>query len=390
MNNCSYGLVCLALLLAPAVQAADGHGDAEQAREEHSHDEAAHGQKEQGHGDHGNTVALTALQRQAAGIRVEPLAVRALAGEIAAPGEVKLNAYLTRQVTPRITAQIVQRHSVLGDHVTPGEVLVTLSSVDMAEAQGTLQVAAREWRRVQKLGRETVSDRRYTEARVAFEQARARVTAYGMTAEQIAALSTGGQGAWADGTFQLLAPRAGTVVRDAFIEGEFVEPGRVLFEISDETRVWVEASLTPEEAGGIESGAPARVRVGKEWLAGKVIQSHHALNETTRTLAVRIEVPNPEERLHPGLFVETRIQGDGTAEVMALPQEAVLRGPDGDWTIFVEEGPDRYRPMEIDVIRTVGALAVIEGVAAGTRVVTQGAFFVQSELAKSGFEVHNH
>ncbi len=395
MTNYSYWLVCLTLLLAPVVHAADEHGHNEQVHEERGHDEAAHGQEKQGRGEqaheeHGNEVALTAAQRQAAGIRVEPLTVRSLAGEITAPGEVKLNAYLTRQVTPRITAQIVQRHVALGDHVTPGQVLVTLSSVDMAEAQGALQLAAREWRRVQKLGRETVSDRRYTEARVAFEQARARVAAYGMTAEQIDALLTGDKGAPADGSFQLLAPQAGTVIRDAFIEGEFVEPGRVLFEISDESRVWVEANLAPEDASGVEPGTPARVRAGKAWLAGKVIQSHHTLNETTRTLAVRIEAPNPEERLHPGLFVETRIQGGDTAQVLALPQEAVLRSPDGDWMIFVEDEPDRYKPMEVDVIRTVETLAVIKGVPAGTRVVTQGAFFIQSELAKSGFEVHNH
>lgn len=390
MTNFGYLLVCLALLLAPVIHAADEHGHKAQTHDERGQDEAAHGQEEQADEEHGNVVALTAAQRQAAGIRVEPLTVRALAGEIAAPGEVKLNAYLTRQVTPRITAQIVQRHVALGDHVTQGQVLVTLSSVDMAEAQGTLQVAAREWRQVQNLGRDTVSDRRYTEARVAFEQARAKVTAYGMTIAQIDALLTGDQGALADGSFQLPAPQAGTVIRDDFIEGAFVEPGRVLFEISDETRVWVEASLTPEEASGIKSGAPARVRAGKAWLAGKVIQRHHTLNETTRTLAVRIEVPNPEERLHPGLFVETRIQGSDKAEVLALPQEAVLRSPDGDWMIFVEDEPDRYKPMEVDVLRTVEALAVIEGVLAGTRVVTKGAFFIQSELAKSGFDLHAH
>jgi len=358
----------LALVLAPQVHAAE----------------------EKGQEGHENEIALTLDQRQAAGIRVEPLVMYSLAGEISAPGEVKLNAYLTRRVTPRITAQVVQRHARLGDHVEQGQVLVTLSSVEMAEAQGTLQVAEREWQRVRQLGRETVSDRRYTEARVAREQARATVGAYGMTPGQIDALLADENSARADGTFQLLAQLVGTVIRDAFIEGEFVEPGRVLFDISDETRVWVEASLTPGEAPGIKPGTVARVSVGDDWLAGRVIQIHHALNETTRTLAVRIEVPNPDERLHPGLFVDTRIQAGRSVEVLAVPTEAVLRSPDGDWVIFVEDEPDRFKPAEVKVKRTLKGLAVIEGLPAGTRVVTQGAFFVQSELAKSGFEVHNH
>lgn len=368
-------ILCLVLLVTPMSHAADDHG----------HHEAEHD-----HDDHGNEVVLTADQRKSADIKVETLGLRPLAGEIAAPGEVRLNAYLTRQVTPRITAQVVQRLARLGDQTQQGQPLVTLSSVDMAEAQGALQMAEREWQRVRKLGRETVSGRRYTEARVVRDQARARAIAYGMTTEQIDALLKGEEGAGADGTFQLVAPRAGTVIQDAFIEGEFVEPGRVLFEISDETRVWVEASLMPEEAIGIEKGSPARVRLGGEWLTGMVIQNHHAVNKTTRTLAVRIEVPNPDERLHPGLFVDTRIEAGRPVEVLALPQEAVLRSSDGDWMIFVEDEPNRYRPVEVEVTRTVQGLAVIEGIPAGTRVVTQGAFFIQSELAKSGFKVHNH
>ena len=368
-------ILYLTLSIAPVVQAADEHG----------HHETEHDQDE-----HDNEVMLTPTQRRSADIRIETLQRRSLTGEIAAPGEVKRNAYLTRQVTSRIAAQVVERHARLGDHVPQGQPLVTLSSVEMAVAQGDLQVAEREWQRVRKLGRATVSDRRYTEARVARDQARARAIAYGMTAEQIDALLTGEEGARADGTFQLVATRAGTVIQDAFIEGEFVEPGRALFEISDETRVWVEASLMPEEALGIEKGSPARVRLGGVWLTGVVIQSHHAVNETTRTLAVRIEVPNPDERLHPGLFVETRIEAGSPVDALALPREAVLRSPDGDWMIIVEDEPDHYRPVEVEVSRTVQGLAVIEGVPVGTRVVIKGAFFIQSELAKSGFDVHNH
>ncbi len=340
--------------------------------------------------EHGNEIELSPIQMSTAGIVVEPLTLRDIAVEINAPGEVKLNAYLTRKVTPRITAQIMQRHVRLGDHVVPGQVLVTLSSVEMAEAQGALQVAEREWQRVRKLGRKAVSDRRYTEAMVTSEQARSRVIAYGMTPGQVDALLAGKKGMRADGTFQLLAVHAGTVIRDDYIEGEFVEPGRVLIEISDESQIWVEANLPSAEAQNIEVGAAARVRVGDNWLPGTVIQSHHMLDEITRTRAVRIELPNPDEQLHPGLFVDTRIQGSTVNEALAVPEDALLRSPDGDWVVFVEDEPRRFKPVEVEWLRTVNGLAVIEGVADGTRVVTSGAFFVQSELAKSGFQVHAH
>ena len=85
-----------------------------------------------------------------------------------------------------------------------------------------------------------------------------------------------------------------------------------------------------------------------------------------------------------------RISGNATAPVLAVPDESVLRSPDGDWMVFVEHEPGEYKPVEVDVLRTTSGMAVISGVEPGTRVVTQGAFFLQSELAKAGFDIHNH
>ena len=393
MNTLKPWALCLCLMLVTPIYAQQDDRDVQETASGHQGEVKGH-EDEDDHGDHDEeqevgAIEISADQQRVAGIVVEPLQPRSLAAEISAPGEVKLNAYLTRKVTPRITAQIMQRHVRLGEHVTTGQPLVTLSSVEMAEAQGALQVAEREWRRVESLGRSTVSERRYTEAQVAQQQAVSRVGAYGMTRGQINALLAGNKVS-ADGTFQLIATQPGTVIRDDFVEGEFVEPGRELFVISDETQIWVEANLTPEEALGVMTDARARVRVGSTWFEGRVIQAHHVLNETTRTLGVRIEVANPDERLHPGLFVDTRIVGTALVDVFAVPEDAVLRSPDGDWVVFIEEEPDKFEPLEIEVIRTIKGLTVIEGPESGTRIVTQGAFFVQSEIAKSGFEIHNH
>ena len=139
-------------------------GAAEAARDEEEHEGEA-------------AVHLSAEQQAAAGIVSEVLTPRVLAAVLRAPGEVRFNAYSTYQVTPRIRAQVVERHARLGDPVSEGQPLVTLSSVEMAGAQGDLVVAEREWLRVQELGREVVSDRRYIEAEVAAQQAHSRVLA---------------------------------------------------------------------------------------------------------------------------------------------------------------------------------------------------------------------
>jgi RND family efflux transporter MFP subunit len=325
-----------------------------------------------------------------AGIVVEPLQPREIASVLRAPGEINLNAYATSRVVPRIAAQVLERHARLGDSVDKGQALVTLSSVEMAQAQGELLVAEREWQRVSKLGREVVSEQRYSGARIAREQARARVSAYGMTEAEITQLVASGKAELANGRFQLLAPQDGTVIHDRFTVGERVEPGRVLFEISDESVLWVEARLTPDEAARIRVGARATLMMGAHQVEGRVTQVHHALDENTRTLGVRIEIPNPDDRLHPGLFVEASIEAMSTQQVLAVPDAAVLRSPDGDWQVFVEHEPGEFEPREVNVVRTAGGFTVIRGIDSGVRVVTRGAFFLQAELAKSGFEIHNH
>jgi len=360
-----------------------------QASEDEHADHDAH-ESEQGEAHEEEGVQLTPEQQEMAGIVVEILQPRDIVSELRAPGEIQLNAYATSRVAPRIAAQVLERQARLGDHIEKGRALVTLSSVEMAQAQGDLLVAEREWQRVSKLGRDVVSEQRYTEARIAREQARARVSAYGMTEDEIKQLVASGKAELANGRFQLLAPQDGTVIRDDFIVGELVEPGRVLFEISDESVLWVEARLTPDEAARIPVNARATVVLGERQVEGRVTQVHHALDEDTRTLGVRIEVPNPDDRLHPGLFVEARIEGETSERALAVPGAAVLRSPDGDWQVFVEHEPGEFEPREVEVVRTTAGVAVISGLEAGMRVVTRGAFFLQSELAKSGFDIHNH
>ncbi|HFC53148.1 MAG TPA: efflux RND transporter periplasmic adaptor subunit [Gammaproteobacteria bacterium] len=372
----------------------DSH--AEHSEEKHDHGaEAEHGHGEEGgnhqhgHGEAADTE-LSAAQRHNAGIETLIVRRESLGEAITSPGEVMLNAYRTTRVTPRIPAQVMKRHVRLGDHVTKGQPLVTLSSVEMAEAQGTLMEADVELRRVKKLGRQVVSEKRYVAAQIAWQQAYARVSAFGMTKRQIDSLIRTGDASRATGEFQLLASQNGTVISDDFVVGELVEPGHVLLEISDESQLWVEARLTPESAARITLGSPAQIRVGERWLEGKVVQARHTLDEVTRTLALRVEVANPDDTLHPGQFVEVVIEDKRKLEGLVVPVAAVLRSPDGDWQVFVETAPGRFEPKEVKVLRTAGNRMLIEGIEEGTSIVGKGAFFVQSEMAKGGFDPHNH
>ena len=374
------------------------HDDDEDHDEEDDHaDEDGHGDHgdEEGHDDHdeeGAALELTSDERNAAGIVVDTVVPQALSETVRVPGEVINNAYRSSRVTPRITAQVAARHVTLGEDVESGQPLLTLSSVAMAEAQGALIVADREWRRVKALGRDTVSARRYTETQVAQQQALAKVLAYGMTEAQAAALMASGDASKATGEFDLLAPQAGTVLADDFVVGELIEPGRVLVDISDESVMWVEAQTVPNGLPDIDDGATARVSLdGITWFEGTVIQRHHRLDETTRTQGLRIEVDNAEHRLHAGQFVQVDI-ATGTAEaLLAVPSSAVTM-IEGAPTVFKLENNDEFHAEEIDPGPTVGEWTVVRGgLISGDQIAVAGVFHLKSLKLKSSIgEGHAH
>jgi len=373
----------------------------ETSNESSDHNEAdSHGHEEKKSGGHGGggeheeesgVVKFTDEQMKAADIIVTKLELQEISEIVRAPGEVELNDYKTVKITPRINAQVIARHAVLGEIVVKGQPLITLSSVDMADVQGQLLVATREWNRVKKLGRKVVAERRYTEARANWKQLLTKASSYGMTQAQIDALTKDSKSKLADGTFQLLAPLAGRIIEDEFIIGELIEPGRILVSITDESVMWVEAHLNPNQTELISTGNSAEIVSGSQKLAATVTQVHHVLDQATRTLAVRLEVENVNDQLHAGMFVTAFILSNKKTQALVVPEDAVLRSSDGDWQIFFEtEEKQEFKSQEVELVKIINGKAVITGIEPGTRVVTKGAFFVQSEIAKSGFEIHNH
>ena len=361
-----------------------GHGEAE--HEEAVHDEVGHEEEPAG-----GIVELSAESVRAAGIQVTVLEPEALPEFISAPGEIQLDQYRSAVVASMIDAVVVRRMARLGDAVETDQHLVTLSSVEVAAAQGELVIRANDWERVRKLGKEAVSAKRYVEAEVAYEQARLRLFSYGLDQGQVDAIS-GGDLKGALGEFDLHAPLPGTLVRDDFRVGERVEAGRSLFVVADESHVWVEASLTPGQAEKTEIGMPAEINIAGDWHPGTVIQKHHLLDEQTRTIPVRIDLEPGDEHHHPGEFVQVAIalHDAGTETVLVAPESALMQDGAGNWTVFVELERGHFRQTRVSRGAAHRGKIPISGIAAGTPVVTEGAFYLAAELAKSGFDIHSH
>jgi len=345
----------------------------------HADGDVEHGEEEGKSG----SLTLDAAALEAAGIRLVTLDASVMQAQVRAPGEVLDGAYGTTLVTPRVEGLVVRRHARLGDEVVAGTPLVTLTSIEVSEAQGQLAIAEQEWQRMEALGPEAVSGRRYAEARVAVEQARARARAYGIP---------GTARGSANGEFTLAAPHAGRITEDGFVVGERVEPGRALFRLVDERVVWIDAKLPAEVAQSVPAGSAATIVTGDTRLSGKVLRQGHRTSEATRTAIVRIEVDNREDRLHAGDYVDVYLERRGESRPrIALPSAALIQ-LEGKSVVFRRNTEGALAPVEVRAGSVMGDHTLIEdGLAIGDTVVVEGAFALKAQLLKAQLgEGHGH
>jgi RND family efflux transporter MFP subunit len=383
----------------------DSRNDHEAKSEHKGHDDHKKGGSG-GHDDHeeeGGAIKLTPAQIKQAGIETETIKHQPGLQAVNAPGSVTFNAYNLADVTTLVDSVIHARHVRLGDEVKKRQKLVTLTSSELARAEADYLRAEAEHRksklelkRLEGLVKEKiVSQARLQQAQSNYQAARANLAAskaalssYGMNKREIDRLVK----ATRYGQLTLYAPGSGTIVADDFRIGQHIAAGTRLLQIADESTVWVEVKLSQSQMKGINVGRSAVVstRDGNKHYKGKVINIHHQLDRTTRTVGVRLEVQNPEDALHPGMFVQAEIEADSGEEALLLPEQAVQR-QGGELIVFVEEEPGHFERREVKVGKaSMGQVPILEGLKEGEPVVVKGAFVLASELAKSGFEVHNH
>jgi RND family efflux transporter MFP subunit len=192
------------------------------------------------------------------------------------------------------------------------------------------------------------------------------------------------------GEYTLRAEIDGVVLSDDFEQGQRIEAGAPLIGLADEKQLWVEAHLPANLSLSLGAGTEADIVAGHVQVKALVTQEAHTIDQVTRTRIVRLLVGNSEHRLHPGQFADVFFRFRTQQPVLAVPETALMRGVDGDWMVFAEDHPGEFQAVEVALGRTLGPLREITGIAPGTRIVTRGAFFVASQIAKGGFDPHNH
>jgi len=372
----------------------DKHGD----EEEHD-DHDKHGNKdEHGHGDEheeASFVKMSPEQQAMAGIKVITIkAQKNLNQIISAPGEVVNDLYNTTLLTTQIDSKVLKRKVVLGQHVNKGDVIAILYSLNIATAQNQLKVALSEWQRVRKLGKQSVGAKRYINAKAEVEKNKSLLMAYGFN-QQLTEQFILGKNNFKSGEYPVIAPHDGVILEDNFQSGQYLSAGSTIALLVDEDSVWVEALLAPEIGQRIPVGTKAKIIIGNKTFYAKVIHDSHAIDEITRTRKIRLSIKNKGHLLHAGhfarVFLELPLISKGKNDkVILLPETALMRSSDGDWTVFIEQEPGVFKQEEVDLENTINGMHRIKGLKPGQRVAIKGAFFLASEIAKGGFDPHNH
>lgn len=362
----------------------DGHA----AHEEDGHDEDGH--DEDHHDEHGESAAvvLSEAQRQMAGIRLDTLNLQTLSASAYAPGEIKANGYQSYIVSPRVSSVVTTRYAALGEHVKAGQPLVGLFSEEMVTAQSALQQAATEWFRVKQLGQQAVGEKRFVSARTQFNAASRRLKAFGLRNDTIDAIA--GQDDYPLGEYTLSALSDGVVMQDEFNQGQRIEAGQSLMLISDEAKLWVEARLPAHNDLPLKVGTEAVVMAGGLRAIATITQEAHTIDPQTRTRVVRMDLNNLRHQFHAGMFADIYFQSPFAENVLAVPESALMRDADGEWQIFVTGEDGTLQAQTVTLGKRFGEFQQISGVESGVTYVSSGAFFVASEIAKGGFDPHNH
>jgi len=318
-------------------------------------------------GEDDNTVKVSLDKIQRSGVRTEKVGMKTVARPVRGVGEVEHDESLLTIITVRSDGYIEDLFvDKTGQHVKKDQPLFRFYSPQIQLAQVDLLVALRAQGRdggrdvegaVQKLRNLDVPEARIEEVQRTKENPR---------------------------TLDWPSPTTGDVTAKNVIKGQFVKAGDELFRIADHSRVWVIAEVAEADIGDIAVGDTATITLRafpNDPHEGKVTFIYpEMMKPETRTISVRIELPNPDGRMRPGMYADVVLHpGANAAPVVAVPDSAVIDSGTRK-VVLIAKGEGRFEPRAVKLGSADGGyVQVLDGVKSGEEVVTSATFLIDSE-----------
>lgn len=309
-------------------------------------------------------IRITTRQAALAGVTFAVAREAPVERTVRAVAMVVLNERTLGIVNTRVSGWVEKLYvNETGMHVEKGEPLFELYAPDLVTAQEELLLAKR------------LATTPGGDSLVA--AARRRLSLWNITEETIAEVERTGE---VRRRLTIRSPYRGHVLEKDVIEGQMVRAGDHLFKIADLSTVWIEPAIFEQDIPLVREGQRAAITLdalpGRDF-AGRVTFVYPTLDMGTRTLRVRIEVPNPRGIIKPMMYGTVRIRTDGLRGV-TVPLTAVLPTGEADLAFVLRDG--RVMPTEVTVaVRGDSTILVTQGLAVGDTVVASATFLFDSE-----------
>lgn len=215
--------------------------------------------------------------------------------------------------------------------------------------------------------------------------ARQRLMLLGMASGTIASVERTGR---PHNVVTISTPTGGVIKTLDVRAGMTMTAGQTLAEVNGLGTVWLNAAVPEAIAGPLRPGQTVQATLAAfpgETLSGRVSAILPTTQADSRTLTVRIELPNRGGRLRPGMFA-TVLFGGGAQPALLVPSEALIRtGKRTLVMLALDKG--RYRPAEVQTGRESGDdTEILAGLSEGEKIVASGQFLIDSEASLSGVD----
>lgn len=315
-------------------------------------------------------VSINPVVAQNIGVRVEEVTRGPLASTIRTAGIVAYDETKVADVNLKVEGWIEKLHvDFLGARVKQGQPLFELYSPDLYAAEEEYLLALRARKATDGGAAELV------------QAARRKLAYLDVGPAQIAELERRGR---ASKTMTIRSPYPGFVTEKHAFAGMKVTPGKTAYRIADLSEVWVIATLYEYQSQAVQVGQPATMTLsydpGKE-LKGKVVYIYPYLDQQTRQINVRLEFPNPDLALKPGMFATVELQAGAAAPERVLVSRSAVIDTGERQVAFVSLGDGRFEPRTVRMGGEAGdgKVEILDGLNPGELVVVSGQFLIDSE-----------
>ena len=337
-----------------------------------------------------NQIKISVEKVQKLGVRTEAAQLRALDKVVRAAGRVEPDERRIYAISPKFEGYVERLHvNVTGQPVGKGQPLFEVYSPELVSAQREYAIAAQGVESLKGAGGAAQDGMKQLA-----DSSLLRLKNWDISEEQVKALAKSGE---ARRALTFRSPVAGIVTEKKALQGMRFMPGEALYQVADLSAVWVVADVFEQDIGQVKTGAKAKVRINAypdKTFEGTITYVYPTLKAETRTVPVRVELPNPGQLLKPAMFAQVELPVGGKGEVVTVPTSAVIDSGTRR-IVLVQAKEGRFEPREVKLgQRSDNYVEVQEGVRNGEPVVVAANFLIDAEsnlkAAVGGFGHASH